>query len=100
MMSCSLTDKGDASSNVLPNKCPIVNGQSGASLIEGRPKGDGTRYYARGIVSFEVCQSVCDAACCGGKVQYNGVLKITPYFQGFIDTHRNFRPNSEDSEFE
>lgn len=99
-MSCSLTDKGDTSSNVLPNKCPIVNGQSGASLIEGRRREGSTRYYVRGVVSFEVCKSVCSGACCGGKVQYNGVLKITSYFQDFIDSHRDYRPNSEDSEFE
>lgn len=96
MMTCSLTDEGKAGSNVLPNSCPIVNGQSGSSLIEARPTNSGTRYYARGIVSFEVCKSVCSGACCGGKVSYNGVLKITPYFQNFIDSHRNLRPNGEE----
>lgn len=102
MMTCTVSDSS-ASGNVLPNSCPIVNGQSGSSMIERRSGGmggGGTRYYVRGVVSFEVCKSVCSGACCAGKVSYNGMLKITPYFQGFIDSHKNERPSDSDSDFQ
>jgi hypothetical protein len=98
-MTCSITDSG-SSGNIIPNTCPIMNGQSGSSMIERRSANGGTRYYVRGVVSFEVCKSVCGASCCAGKVSYNGVLKITPFFQNFIDSHRNYRPNGGDSETE
>jgi len=91
MMHCKLTDSTPGS-NVLPNKCPIVNGQSGSSLLEEREVGSKTRYYVRGIVSFEMCKSVCNTGCCNGKAAFNGVLKITPFFQSFIDSHRDIRP--------
>lgn len=91
MMQCQLTDD-TPSSNILLNKCPIVNGQSGSSLIEKRLVGGQSRYYVRGLVSFEMCKQVCGGACCDGQASFNGVLKITPFFQQFIDAHRDTRP--------
>lgn len=94
-MTCSLTDD-TPDSNVVRNRCPITNGQSGAGLIERRSNNGQARHYVRGVVSFEMCKSVCSGACCGGKASYNGVLKITPFFQDFIDSHRDNRPNVEE----
>jgi hypothetical protein len=99
-MRCRLTDTDGTA--VVPNTCPIVNGQSGAGLIERRAQPGVDKassqqqqhsYYVRAIVSFEMCERVCDGGvCCPGAASHNGALKITPEFQQFIETHRHATP--------
>jgi hypothetical protein len=91
MLTCALTDD-NKSGNIVLNTCPITSGQSGSSLIETRTTPTGTQYYIRGVVSFEMCKSVCASKCCAGQTAYNGVVKITPFFQSFIDSHQHTRP--------